>query len=62
VRSTVVRAGCGRTWGGRRAGKHVMARRHCNTYSETSNGKSQSCQQPVDVVVTRRGCVSELDC
>jgi len=58
VRSTVVRAGCGRTCGGRRAGKHVKARRHCNTYSETSDGKSHSCQQPVDVVVTRRRAVS----
>jgi len=58
VRSTVVWAGCGHTCSGRRAGKHVKARRHCNTYSETSDGKSQSCQQPVGVIVTRRLAVS----
>jgi len=46
------------TCGGRHAGKHVKARRYCNTYSETSDGKSQSCQQVVDVVVTRRRAVS----
>jgi len=39
VRSTVERAGCGRTCRARRAGKHVNARRHCIAYSETSDGK-----------------------
>ena len=39
VRSTVERAGCGRTCRGRRAGKHVKARRHCIAYSETSDGE-----------------------
>ena len=39
VRSTVERAGCGGTCRGRRAGKHVKARRHCIAYSETSDGE-----------------------
>ena len=39
VRSAVERAGCGRTCRGRRAGKHVKARRHCIAYYETSDGE-----------------------
>jgi len=39
TQSTVERAGCGGTRRGRRAGKHVKARRHCIAYSETSDGK-----------------------
>ena len=35
----VERAGCGGTCRGRRAGKHVNARRHCVAYSETSDGE-----------------------
>jgi len=49
VRSTVERAGCGRTCRGRRAGKHVKARRHCIAYSETSDGEipvvSKTCRR-----------------
>jgi len=37
VRSTVERAGCGITCRGRRAGKRVIAQRHCIAYSETSD-------------------------
>ena len=61
VRSTVERAGCGGTRRGRRAGKHVKARRHCIAYSETSDGKSQSCQQPVVVVATQVAQRSTID-
>jgi len=39
VRSTVERAGCGRTCRGRRAGKHAKARRHCIAYSETRDAE-----------------------
>ena len=39
VRSTVERAGCGRTCRGRRAGKHIKARRHCIAYNEVSDGE-----------------------
>jgi len=39
VSSAVERAGCGRTCRGRRAGKHVIARRHCIAHSETSDGE-----------------------
>jgi len=42
VRSTVERAGCGRTCRGRRAGKYVKARRHCIAYSETSDRENPS--------------------
>ena len=61
VRSTVERASCGGTCRGRRAGKHVKARRHCIAYSETSDGKipvlSTTCRRR-RLVATRRRAVS----
>jgi len=39
VRSTVERAGSGRTCRGRPAGKRVKTRRHCIAHSETSDGE-----------------------
>ena len=56
VRSTVERAGCGRTCRARRAGKHVNARRHCIAYSETSDGEipvlSTTCREKSSIAVS----------
>lgn len=51
VRSAVQQAGCGRTYRGRRAGRHVQARRHRFAYSETSDGE-------IPVLSTNRRCRS----
>ena len=61
MRSTVEPAGCGRTCRGRRAGKHIKARRHCIAYNEISDGEIPVlCQQPVVVVATSRRAVSVI--
>jgi len=61
VRSTVERAGCGRTCRGRRAGKHVNDDVTASPTAKPATGKSQStCQQPVVVVATRRRAVSVI--
>jgi len=63
VRSTVERAGCGRTCRGRRAGKHVKAPHHCIAYSETSDGEipvlSTTCRRRSN---SSAGYVSDRDC
>jgi len=60
VRSTVERAGCGRTCRGRRAGKHVNDDVTASPTAKQATGKSQSCQQPVVVAATRRRAMSVI--